>query len=255
MDENALLNLALDVGEIMLTSGAETHRVGDRMERILSYNKKNSSEVFVTRTGLFVSINPDEKGSYSKLKRIQNRSVNLEKVSLANSISRDFVDGKITIDEAFEKINEIQVLPQKPWSTLLVCYTIVSCAFTFMFNGSIYDSICSLIVGFFTGVMILVLGKYNVSTFLSSFFGGGIIAALALFFYGIGFGNEYSKIIIGCLMPLVPGVAITNAIRDIMAGDYLSGTSRMVEAFLVAVAVAGGVGIVLNTVKWILGGI
>lgn len=35
MDENALLKLALDAGEIMLTSGAETHRVEDTMHHIL----------------------------------------------------------------------------------------------------------------------------------------------------------------------------------------------------------------------------
>ena len=56
-------------------------------------------------------------------------------------------------------------------------------------------------------------------------------------------------------MPLVPGVAITNAIRDIMAGDFLSGTARVVEAVLIAVAIASGVGPVLRIATIMLGGI
>ena len=43
-------------------------------------------------------------------------------------------------------------------------------------------------------------------------------------------------------MPLVPGVAITNAVRDTLLGDYISGAARILEAFLIAAAVALGVG-------------
>ncbi len=52
-------------------------------------------------------------------------------------------------------------------------------------------------------------------------------------------------IVIGGIMPLVPGMAITNAIRDVIAGDLLSGTSRGLEAALTSAAVAMGVVIVL----------
>ena len=50
-------------------------------------------------------------------------------------------------------------------------------------------------------------------------------------------------VIISAIMPLVPGVAITNAIRDTLQGDYLSGGARVLEAFLKAASIALGVGI------------
>ena len=78
---------------------------------------------------------------------------------------------------------------------------------------------------------------------------------MAVMIYHYSFGDSYSKIIIGSLMPLVPGVAITNAIRDIMAGDFLSGTARVVEAVLIAVAIASGAGPVLRIATMMLGGI
>ena len=49
-------------------------------------------------------------------------------------------------------------------------------------------------------------------------------------------------VIISSIMPMVPGVAITNAIRDTLRGDYISGGARALEAFVTAAAVAIGVG-------------
>lgn len=50
------------------------------------------------------------------------------------------------------------------------------------------------------------------------------------------------SVIIACIMPLVPGVAITNAIRDTLNGDYVSGAARALEAFIKALGIALGVG-------------
>ena len=50
-----------------------------------------------------------------------------------------------------------------------------------------------------------------------------------------------TKIIIGVLMTLVPGIAITNSMRDFLAKDYLSGFLRLTEALVTATAIAVGV--------------
>ena len=46
-------------------------------------------------------------------------------------------------------------------------------------------------------------------------------------------------------MPLLPGLDITNAIRDTVNGDLVSGVARTAEALLKAVAIAAGVGVVI----------
>ena len=45
--------------------------------------------------------------------------------------------------------------------------------------------------------------------------------------------------------------ASTTGIRDIAGGDYLSGTIRMVDALLIAAAIALGVGFVLLAGVWL----
>lgn len=246
MDENKLLNLALEAGEIMLSSGAETHRVEDTIERILKTGDNCTPEAFVTPTGLFVSIHVKSSLSLTKFKRIKKRGVNLEKISLVNSLSRNFVEKKISLDEALLKIDEIRNITKISFKKIVLCYGIVSMAFTLMFNGTFMDSCLSFAIGIVLGIFVQLLEAREISSFLISLFGGALIAALAMFFNELKIENSFSIIIIGSLMPLVPGVAITNAIRDIMAGDFLSGTSRLVEAVLIAVSIAGGAGIVLR---------
>lgn len=54
------------------------------------------------------------------------------------------------------------------------------------------------------------------------------------------------NILIGALMTLVPGLAFTNALRDLFMGDLLSGIVRLFEATLTAIALGGGVAIVIK---------
>ncbi len=78
------------------------------------------------------------------------------------------------------------------------------------------------------------------------------MAALsAMILTHLGLAEHLDIVIISSIMLLVPGLAITNAIRDTVSGDLLSGISRTVEAFLVAVAIAIGSG----TIFMLLGGL
>jgi uncharacterized membrane protein YjjP (DUF1212 family) len=65
---------------------------------------------------------------------------------------------------------------------------------------------------------------------------------------------QIEPIVIGCIMPLVPGVAFTNAVRDVIGDELLSGISRATEALLMAVSLAAGIGISLS-IGFKLGGL
>ena len=60
--------------------------------------------------------------------------------------------------------------------------------------------------------------------------------------------------VIGSIMPLIPGVPFTNAIRDIANGDYISGSVRMLDALLVFFCIAIGVGVGFTVIGWLKGG-
>ena len=99
----------------------------------------------------------------------------------------------------------------------------------------------NIILYFFIWLMEILEINNLVSTLLSSI----VLSSIAIFSYKLNLINNLQSTIIGCLMILTPGVAITNSLRDIMSGDYISGTARMLEALLTATFIAVGVGIMM----------
>ncbi|MDK7294225.1 threonine/serine exporter family protein, partial [Streptococcus pasteurianus] len=49
-----------------------------------------------------------------------------------------------------------------------------------------------------------------------------------------------ATVIVATLMPMVPGTAITNSLRDIFREDYIAGSARAMEAFFEALMIAIG---------------
>ena len=109
MQINELVTFAADVGRGLLESGAETSRVEDTVERIIRHSYDGKSEVLVVMTGLFVTV-----GDVTKTVRVRRRTINLDKVSKINMMSRDIADDKIDFEEALKRFEYI--MAQKPYA-------------------------------------------------------------------------------------------------------------------------------------------
>ncbi len=92
---------------------------------------------------------------------------------------------------------------------------------------------------------------------LVNILGGVLITALALAAFHMPFPVpvKIDGMIISGIMPLIPGLAFVNAIRDIADSDFLSGTVRMIDALLVFVYIAVGVGFTLSVYNNMGGGL
>ena len=102
MQINELVTFAADVGRGLLESGAETSRVEDTVERIIRHFYDGKSEVLVVMTGLFVTV-----GDVTKTVRVRRRTINLDKVSKINMMSRDIADDKIDFEEALKRFEYV----------------------------------------------------------------------------------------------------------------------------------------------------
>ena len=116
--------------------------------------------------------------------------------------------------------------------------------FAIMFGGTLTEGAIAAIVGIIVSIVLTFCRKYKVHTFLENI----VCCAVMAMVIGIvvkSLPGRYDKdlLIISSIMPFVPGAAITNAVFDILHGDYLSGVARAAEAFVIAAAVALGIGI------------
>lgn len=245
-DVKDLSNLALFAGIIMLSNGGELYRVEDTMNRICR-SKENIKEVdsFIIQTGVFLTL--EYKGEiFTYLKRVNNMGINLNTINLVNDFSRHFVNEDISIEEGMKILRDIKNTPNYPKYLKIFAASYLSGFFSIIFGGSPLDFVASCLASCFSLIILDRISKFQLKFFIDRFIGAFTASLFANFAVRMGLGVNLDKIIIGAIMYLVPGVAITNSIRETMSGDPLSGLSKGVEAILSALAIAFGVGIVLN---------
>jgi uncharacterized membrane protein YjjP (DUF1212 family) len=228
----------------MLSNGAETYRVEDTARRILTALGQENAQAYVTATGVFVSAGTEPP--VTGIKRVKTRSYHMEKIARVNDLSRGLSEGRIKFADAEAELIRIQNLPPYPAILRIVCSGVSCFCFCYMFGGLWRDCVCALICGMLVYFALNMLSGKGVSAFLSNIICGALISILTLTLLNLGLGVNMDKIIIGAIMPLVPGIAMTNAMRDILEGDFVSGGSRTIEALVTAAAIATGVGVILG---------
>lgn len=245
--DEKILNFAVYTGELMLKSGAETYRVEDTITRILNVHSFHTVDTFVIPTGIMVTIERDCLSHSTKVVRVKNRRTRLDRVEQLNQLSRDYVSHQISLDDACERLHSISNSPGYHPHTVILWIGISCAFFAVMFQASWFEFILSFFIGLGVGFLQDELGRKQIINFFALFICSlflGFTVMLCRFIFKDAVNIE--PIIIGCIMPLLPGVAFTTAVRDAIGDELISGIARGVEALIIAIALAAGIGISLS---------
>lgn len=255
MNYKLIMDTAVLAGEIMLSSGAETYRVEDTMCHILRTSKCEKIEAFALMTGIVSTIDDAcLEQPMTVLKTINDRTTNLNNVIKVNEISRAYCGGRITLEEAYEKLHNVQE-KQYNSAVLNIATALIGTGFAMMLGGTLEDVLAATIIGLCLACCLLLGKKIRMNGIICDIF-----SCLVMTLFTMGLMNSVMPsinmdiVIVSVIMPIVPGVAITNAIRDTLQGDYLSGCARILEAFLKAASIALGVGLGMAVFEFIAGG-
>ena len=257
--DSRLADTAILAAVIILENGGETFRAEETAVLICRAAGKPDTEVIALPTGVFITVRSENGGTVSSVARIKERSMNLCRVEKANDYSRSFDSGRMSLEELNSKLTALRhsKLASRPMIALFA--GISSAMFTLLFEPtlslSVLFDIAVTLVSTFTAEYLCSASRLKgTHQFTVTFICSAIMALIAALATGLsGIGN-FGCIIIGAITPLLPGVSLTNAIRDTVMGDIVSGTARLVETVLIAVAIAGGVGIVLVAYVNLFGG-
>ena len=247
MDKDTkLIHLALDAGEIMIRNGAETFRVQDTMRRILATSGQEKIEAVAMVTVLLATLPRAEKEPLSMMRAIHSRSVNFRKVCEVNDMSRAFVEGRIDIDEAIRRLDEISHEKEYLLPTRLIGYGMIAGCFSFLGSLSLLDGLLSAFIGMMLGGLSIWLSTKKTPYFFDPFLGGAFVAFCACWVHPLFPSTHIDTIVIGGIIPLLPGVTFSKSMRDLMEGNIISGYTKAVEALVIAGSLAGGVGLALS---------
>ena len=238
-DKKEVLKLALAAGEILLKNGAETYRTEQTIEMICRSRGFEGVHSFVTPTGIFIS--EDRSDGISYLKRIRTRTIHLEKIARLNALSKTFVSTDMEPAKALEAIEAIESAGE-PKGTRVVSGALAAGFFAVLFGGGLLEFVLALPVAALAILCADAIGRLSRTPFLANAAAGALIAFLGLLVDATVTGAHVDPVIIGAIMPHVPGVALVTGLRDFIEGDLLAGTSRVAEAGVIAVSIAVGVG-------------
>ena len=240
MQPEQLLTCALDIGENMLISGAEIGRVEDSIRLICSAYGCLRTDVFTITSSIVVSIEDTERRFYTQSRRITGTQTNLTRLDRLNALSRRICAEKPdyeTVQASLEKILQQRRYPL--WLEIL-CSAMIGGAFAVFFGGGLADATVAAVLGAFLRVTTFGLGLIHTNQILVNVIATFCLSVLAILSVRWGLGGDANKIIIGNIMLLIPGIALTNSLRDMISGDIMSGLLRFFDAILVAAAIAAG---------------
>ncbi len=199
-------------------------------------------DTFILSHAIFISAENGMEEAYTKVKQVPLSSSHLGIVAEVNELSREIAEGLVSIEEASERLREIDRFPEKRGYFQVLAAGISSGCYGYILGASALESIVAFFIGCILYVWVLTAKKLKLSKMIVNIVGGVMITTLAIAGYHLLPGKvALSGMIIGSIMPLVPGLAFVNAIRDIADSDFLSGTVRMIDALLVFVYIAVGV--------------
>ena len=240
MTREQLLTCAMDIGEQMLISGAEVGRVETAIRFICTAYGCARTDVFTITSSIVVSI-ADEDGSHAtQTRRITGTQTDLTRLHRLNDLSREICKTRPDYDQVQEKLRQIDAQKRFPLIVEALGSALIAFSFAVFFGGSYYDGAVASVLCFGLRFLTWLLQKGGMNQIYVNTVASFFLSLAAISLVRAGIGDDVNKVIIGNIMLLIPGIALTNSLRDMISGDIMTGMLRFFDAVLVAAAIAAG---------------
>ncbi|MCI2106826.1 MAG: threonine/serine exporter family protein [Intestinimonas sp.] len=254
MDYEKLLSLCSELGYRLLESGGEIYRVEESVRYLLHAYGVETCDVFAIPSCLIVGLSAPGQKPITRVRRMPSHEIDIRRLESLNNLCRHLCAETPPLDDAWTRLNAVlcdQV--QFAFPVQIFAYFLIGLAFCPFFGGGLGDALCSGGCTLAIGLCLHFMDRLGTNLFFKTIAGGFVAALLAVGLTVCGFGLHSDLIITGAIMALVPGIMITNVMRDIMAGDTLSGVIKLTESLLTGGGIALGTGLALTMTRVLWG--
>ena len=245
MNYDLLLQTILDVGEEMVVAGAEVSRVEDSVERMCEAYDMTRVNVFIIVSNLQVTVETPEGRILTQIRRIVRNDVNFDRIDYLNDLSRTICADKPDVEEMKRLLEEVMNRPQQSRLLGIIGSICTASGFTIFFNGSVMDGVAAAVMAVVIVFFNKLIGAREKNMIALSFIVSMIAGLCAIALVRMHIGENVNVIMMGGIMLLIPGIAMTNAVRDMLTGDTASGLLRLANSLLIAASIACGFAIAI----------
>ena len=239
-DAQSVGNILLEIGALLMSSGANSNRIRVTLERIangLGYG----TELLITHRALMLTIiEKDQQHFFSRLKRTSPHGVNFRVVSGISHLSWNVLEQNWTVAQISEEVQRLKSLPHYPRLIILALVGLAGSAFCRIFGGGYVEMMVAFVatvVGLFVRQEAIRV-KFNpyMCIFFASFT-ASFIAGIAEMYH---IGTQPDKAFATSVLFLVPGVPLINSVTDLLEGNLQNGIIRGINGLIIAFSIAMG---------------
>lgn len=238
--QTELAECLLDMGALLLDCGAEISRVEETLMRMGRAYGARHVDAFAITSIITLTMEFADEDAITETRRIYSSAgTDFYRLEKLNDLSRSCCAAPIPVAELKEKLEHVAA-GKKPESVILWGSILAAGGFAVFFGGTVWDGLTAAAFALLICFLQKRLGLTQISTTGSNLF--------ISFLTGLGVGLlcrlvpvlHMDMILIGDIMLLIPGIAMTNSIRNMLGGNTISGAVRLLESLIWAVALAGG---------------
>ena len=241
-ESQKILKLAISIGETLLKSGGEIYRVQETVGRILEAYGIEDYHVFVVSNGIFATIHEDRVDRGSMVREVPLGNVHLGRIAELNQLSREICNHECDLQTAYERLEQCKMQPDISLTGKVLAAGMGCAAFGYIYGCRLVECLLAFVLGILLKLFIESAAKAKVSKFIINIIGSAMVTSISFGLAALGLDFMQDKVVIGSIIILVPGVALTTAIRELFNGDYLSGSIHLADALMTAICIAVGVG-------------
>ena len=233
------VTLITDAGRTLLENGGEVFRAQQTMEIMAKALAVPDFHCYVLTNGIFVSAG----GALHEIRHIPAAAIHLDRVEAVNALSRRLAAGELDLAGAEAALRAAAALPGYRVPAQMAAGALGAAGFAFLFGGGWAEMLLAALAGTAELAVPQLLRRAahgpvsRIFALVAAAAAGAFTALLCAAVWPL----DVDTAIIGALMILTPGVAMTMGVRDLVHADYLSGTIRLFDAVLVAGSLACGV--------------
>ena len=240
-DDNSYMAPLHLAGRLIMENGGETYRVEETITRMGHAFGFTEVESFAVPSGIFISYRKHDGSIETAVKRVRRRGTDLTRVDAVNAVSRRMENEQLSCEEVMALLREIEKRPPKiTLRGLTAAVALSALGWAAMFGGGMVDCAVAFAVALLVQSLAFAMDRAGMRSFVSTL-AGSVLSTILPMFLQLATGLlNVDATVAACLMPMLPGLAMTNAVQDTLRGDMVSGISSATNALLTAAMIAGG---------------
>ncbi len=231
--------LVLNLGRALLHVGSPAHRLESAMQ-IMADRLGLKAEFFSTPTALIVSLG-DDRQQQTFLVRSEPGSANLSKLADLTAVMEELADGSIEPETADERVRAIdRAPPEYGWWSAIAAFTLIGGGIASLLGGGWRETLLAAPLGAVAGLTVIWMRRHLERSRLINPLAAALITFLGTLWCGFDAKTALMPAIIAAMLPLLPGMDMTTASRELATGHVVSGSSRLAFAVMIFALLAFG---------------